>query len=100
MSLSGSRVEYLGLIISHNWVAMDPAKVAAVTEWPRPRDRKEVQSFLGFINFYQWFIERFSHIAWPMFDLTKKDAPFVWVSGVRCHVCGVEGEGHGGTRAC
>ncbi len=46
------QVEYLGLIISHDRVAMDPAKVAAVTEWPCPRDRKEVQSFLGFVNFY------------------------------------------------
>ncbi len=45
------QVEYLGLIISHDRVAMDPAKVAAVTEWPRPRDRKEVQLFLGFVNF-------------------------------------------------
>ncbi len=36
------QVEYLGLIILHDWVVMDPAKVAAVTEWPRPRDRKEV----------------------------------------------------------
>ncbi len=57
---------------------MDPAKGAAVTEWPCPRDRKEVQSFLGFVNFYRWFIERFSHIARPKFDLSKKDAPFVW----------------------
>ncbi len=72
------QVEYLGLIISHDRVVMDPAKVAAVTEWPRLRDRKEVQSFLGFVNFYRRFIERFSHIARPMFDLTKKDVPFVW----------------------
>ncbi len=72
------QVEYLGLIISHDWVVMDLVKVAAVTEWPCLRDRKEVQLFLGFVNFYQRFTERFSHIAWPMFDLTKKDTPFVW----------------------
>ncbi len=72
------QVEYLGLIISHDRVAMDPAKVAAVTEWPCPRDKKEVQLFLGFVNFYRRFIKRFSHIARPMFDLTKKDTPFVW----------------------
>ncbi len=57
---------------------MDLAKVAAVTEWPRPRDRKEVQSFLGFVNFYRRFIERFSPYCLAMFDLTKKDTPFVW----------------------
>ena len=53
-------VEYLGVVISHNLVKMDPAKVAGVSEWPTPSNKKEVQSFLGFINFYQRFIEGFS----------------------------------------
>ena len=45
-------IEYLGVIISHNSVAMDPVKIAGVTEWPAPTNKKEVQSFLGFTNFY------------------------------------------------
>ena len=39
---------------------------------------KEVQSFLGFTNFYQWFIQDFSHHACPLFDLTLKDQPWQW----------------------
>ncbi len=57
---------------------MDPVKVAAVAEWPQPREKKEVQSFLGFANFYRRFIEGFSQVARPLFDLTKKDALFRW----------------------
>jgi len=49
-------IEYLVVIISHNSVAMDPAKIAGVTEWPTPTNKKEVQSFLGFTNFYRRFI--------------------------------------------
>ena len=64
-------VEYLGVVISHDLVRMDPAKVAGVSEWPTPSNKKEVQSFLGFINFYRRFIEGFSHITQPLFDLTK-----------------------------
>ena len=45
-------VEYLGVIISHNSVVMDPVKVAGVVEWPAPTKKKKVQSFLGFTNFY------------------------------------------------
>ena len=56
-------VEYLGVIISHDSVNMDPMKVAGVSEWPTPSNKKEVQSFLGFVNFYRRFIEGFSHIA-------------------------------------
>ena len=73
-------VEYLGVIISHNLVKMDPAKIAGVADWPTPTTKKEVQSFLGFINFYRRFIEDFSHHARPLFDLTKNDSEFRWLS--------------------
>ena len=73
-------VEYLGVVVSHDSVKMDPAKVAGVSEWPTPSNKKEVQSFLGFTNFYWRFIEGFSHIAWPLFDLTKGDSVFKWSS--------------------
>ena len=73
-----SSVEYLGVAISHNLVNMDPVKVARVSEWPTPTNRKEVQSFLGFVNFYRRFIEGFSHIAQPLFDLTKTETVFKW----------------------
>jgi len=73
-----TEVEYLGVIISQNSVKMDPVKVAGVTEWPTPSNRKEVQSFLGFTNFYCRFIQGFSHLARPLFDLTWKDMEWRW----------------------
>src|SRR3981189_1615147 len=57
---------------------MDPVKVAGVAEWPTPKSRKEVQSFLGFTNFYRHFILNFSDDARPLFDLSKKDVTFHW----------------------
>src|SRR5258708_11243014 len=63
-------VKYLGLVISKDHVAMDPMKVHGVTEWPTPMKVKEVQSFLGFVNFYQKFICDFSNIACPLYALT------------------------------
>jgi len=71
-------VEYLGVIISHNSVAMDPVKVAGVSEWPAPTNKKEVQSFLGFTNFYRQFIRDFSEHARPLFDLTQNDSKWRW----------------------
>ena len=73
-------MEYLRVVISHDLVKMDPAKVAGVLEWPTLSNKKEVQSFLGFINFYRGFIEWFSHIAQPLFHLTKADSTFNWSS--------------------
>jgi hypothetical protein len=71
-------IEYLGLIVSEGQVSMDPVKVKGVQEWPRPKNKKEVQSFLGFANFYRHFIRDFSLHARPLFDLTKKEVKWQW----------------------
>ena len=75
-----TQIEYLGLIISENHVEMDPVKVAGVADWPEPSNKREVQSFLGFANFYCRFIKDFSHHARPLFNLTQNDQKWKWDS--------------------
>jgi len=57
---------------------MDPVKIAGVKEWPNPKNVTEVQSFVGFVNFYRRFIPEFSHVAKPLHQLTKKGEPWQW----------------------
>jgi hypothetical protein len=47
-----TKIKYLGVIISHNKVEMDLVRIAGVADWPMPSNKKEVQSFVGFVNFY------------------------------------------------
>ena len=56
-------IEYLGLVISANRIAMDPTKLKGIAAWPTPRTLKQVQVLLGFMNFYRRFIQNFSHMA-------------------------------------
>ena len=70
-------VEYLGHIISQGLVRMDPSKVEGVTTWPTPKTKKELQSFLGFANFYRRFIKDFAKVAHPLHALTGND-PWSW----------------------
>jgi hypothetical protein len=51
---------------------MDPSKLEGILDWPAPKTVKEVQSFLGFGNFYCRFIKGFSHLAHPLNDLLKR----------------------------
>jgi Reverse transcriptase (RNA-dependent DNA polymerase) len=67
-------MKYLGMIIGHGKVWMDPMKVAAVAEWPTPKNKKEVQQFLGFTNYYRPFIRGFSGIARPLTLLTGNES--------------------------
>ena len=64
-------IEFLGIIVSKDSVKMDPAKVRAIIEWPTPKCKKEVQQFLGFINFYWWFCKGHAKVAKPLSKLTR-----------------------------
>lgn len=66
-----STVDFLGFVVLQGSMKMDPSKVKAVLEWPRPDSVKQVQRFLGFANFYRLFIKGFSSIAAPLSALTK-----------------------------
>ena len=73
-------VHFLGFIVTPEGLQMDPEKIRSVVEWPTPKNVKEVQSFLEFANFYRKFIEKYSKIATPLTELTKKDTKFEWSS--------------------
>ncbi|KAF8748197.1 hypothetical protein RHS01_10968 [Rhizoctonia solani] len=71
-------VDYLGIVISPAGFSMDQKKIEAVTSWPTPRTVKQVQAFLGFVNYLRWFIPNFSLVARPLHNLTKKETPWSW----------------------
>ena len=71
-------VEYLGLVLLEGWVEMEPIKITGVRDWLTPKNVTEVQSFVGFVNFYCRFIPEFSHVASPLHCLTRKVEPWRW----------------------
>jgi hypothetical protein len=71
-------VEFLGCLVGKNGVRMSPKKIEVVKNWPTLTSVKDIQSFLGFVNFNRQFIQNFSKIAIPLTDLTKKENAFKW----------------------
>ena len=72
-----TQVEYLGHIISQHGISVDPHKISAVRDWPLPKNKQQVQSFLGFVNYYRKFIKDCSLRAKPLTELTK-NVNFEW----------------------
>ena len=72
------RVVFLGHVVSHHRVSMDPDKIKAFTEWPIPSTQFELCGFLGLASYYQRFIDHFAEMAVPLYRLLDKDAPFKW----------------------
>nr|GEY08225.1 putative reverse transcriptase domain-containing protein [Tanacetum cinerariifolium] len=73
-----SSVAFLGHIVLAEGITMDPAKVEAITKWPRPTSVTEVRSFLGLAGYYRRFVEGFSRLALPLTKLMRKGEKFVW----------------------
>ncbi|CCO32589.1 Retrotransposable element Tf2 155 kDa protein type 1 [Rhizoctonia solani AG-1 IB] len=78
-----TEVTYIGLVVTPEGISMEQEKVKAIQEWPEPRNVKQVQSFLGFANFYRRFVHDFSRLACPLTSLTQKDQPWVWEAAQR-----------------
>ena len=62
---------------------MSTEKVKAISDWPEPRKVKDIQSFLGFANFYRRFIHNYSNIVVPLTRLTHKDTPWKFTDNCR-----------------
>nr|XP_054591863.1 uncharacterized protein LOC129156284 [Nothobranchius furzeri] len=68
-------ISFLGYRISDEGITMDPQKIQAVKDWPLPTSLKQLQSFLGFCNFYRRFIKNYSTLVAPLTSLTRPGSP-------------------------
>ena len=71
-------IDFVGIHVSEKGFEMDKWKVEAIKSWPTPTKVSEMKAFLGFVNFYRKFVDHFSDIARPLYDLEKKDTPWKW----------------------
>ena len=69
-------MEYLGYCLSPTGLMMAQNKVDIIRDWPEPRKVKDIQSFLGFANFYRHFIYNYLDIAVPLTRLMRKAVPW------------------------
>ena len=70
-------VEYLGHVISHESVKVDPNKIKAIKEWTKPANISKLRGFLGLTGYYQRFIKNYADITAPLTNLLNKNS-FQW----------------------
>ncbi|XP_055701692.1 uncharacterized protein K02A2.6-like [Phlebotomus papatasi] len=71
-------VEYLGHILSYNQIKPNPKKIEAIVKAPAPTNVKELQAFLGLLNYYRRFIPDLSGKLTCLYHLLKQGEKFVW----------------------
>ena len=71
-------VEHLGHIISKMGIRVNPEKTEALGNVPVPKNVKELQSFIGGVNYYAKFIPNMATLCKPLYDLLKKGTKWTW----------------------
>jgi transposase InsO family protein len=71
-------IKYLGHVISAEGLSPDPDKVAALAEMPAPTTVKQLQSFIGFVNYYRMFVRDFARICVPLYALLRAKVHWQW----------------------
>jgi hypothetical protein len=66
-------MEFLGFMVGEDGLRVNPRKLEVIQTWPRPASITEIRRFLGLVQFFRRFIARFSEIAIPVTNLTKKN---------------------------
>ena len=74
MPLYSGQVEYLGHLITPQWLKTNPQLVFAVQEFPVPCNLHEVVQCLGLSSYYRTFIPPFSKVAQPLHGSSLPDS--------------------------
>src|SRR5665213_500421 len=77
------KIAYLGFIIDKQNVKIDPEKVIAVVNYPRPTDKTRVKAFLGLIGFLRRFIHSYTELTAPLNILCEKSRVYKWMSATK-----------------
>ena len=75
-----SEIKYLGRVVSAEGIKPDPKAVTKLRDWDIPRNKTEMQSFLGFANYYREIIPWHDKLVAPLHAITGIKATFAWGS--------------------
>ena len=72
-------VPFFGQTLTKQGLKMDYKKWQVIQQWPTPTNVKELQSFLGSVNYLSKFIPYLSDLRQPLQELLKKESEFCWM---------------------
>ncbi len=73
-----TEVRFLGHVVSGEGIAVNPDNIKTVKTWPIPTTVKEVEAFLGFVNYHRQHISHLADLTAPLNILTGPKAHFSW----------------------
>ena len=75
-----TEVSYLGFIIDEHGKRPDPGRVDAIIRMPAPQSVKQLEAFIGKLNYYRQFIHNFADECVPLNRLRHADVEWQWTT--------------------
>jgi hypothetical protein len=75
------KTEFLGKLVSKDGIRIIPKKLDTIRNWPVPSNRKQLESFIGYVNYHRAHIQGFAGLMRPLHNLnsdSKNSKVFVW----------------------
>ena len=76
-ALFQTNVEFLGRDVDSTGLHLKTEQIQAIQSWPVPESTREVERFLGLVNYHRIFLRNYAKVAAPLYSLTGKHA-FKW----------------------
>jgi len=84
---AASTLTFLGHVVDAQGLRPNPDSVDVIRRWPTPNTKKELQRFLGSLNFYHRFVQGAANVQAPLYDISaaikKKDGALAWTDAAR-----------------
>ena len=72
------KLDVLGHLITKEGIKPDPHKLTKIKDWPIPQTRKQLQAFMGMVNYISQFIPKLATISTPLTELSGPTTPWEW----------------------
>ena len=82
--------QYSGLVIDQHCARTVLEKVQAIVDAPAPQTVMQLQSYLGMLNFYHWFLPNISTVLAPLHILLKCEIKWQWGKEAREGICRIK----------
>ena len=73
-----TEIQYLGHVLTAQGIQIEKAKLQAILDMPTPNSRKDLERFLGMIQYIGRFIPSLSEISAPLRILLQKETEWHW----------------------
>ena len=72
-----SEIKFLSHVVNKDGISIDHSKDAAISDFPRPKNVKQVRRYLGICNYWRRYVKNYSEIISPLNKLLQKSVIFV-----------------------